>query len=144
MRPGFGVVDSRGLSLLAGRLPEVVMGLLRFPVAVGIACYLLVLLVSSNPAETNQQAGATIDFNRDVRPILSKNCFACHGADEGNRKAKLRLDMREESTKIRKKGIPAVAPGKLDQSLMVKKITKGEMPPEESGNKLTKSQIDTL
>jgi hypothetical protein len=120
------------------------MGLLRFPVAVGIACYLLVLLVSSNPAETNQQAGATIDFNRDVRPILSKNCFACHGADEGNRKAKLRLDMREESTKIRKKGIPAVAPGKLDQSLMVKKITKGEMPPEESGNKLTKSQIDTL
>ncbi len=120
------------------------MDLIRFPIMASIACLLSVLLVSSNSAESNHQAAATIDFNRDVRPILSKNCFACHGADEGNRKVKLRLDVREEAIKIRKKGMPAVAPSKPDQSLMVKKITKGEMPPAESGNKLTPRQIDTL
>src|SRR5437899_2559504 len=85
-----------------------------------------------------------IDFNRDIRPILSKNCFVCHGADEGNRKVKLRLDVREEATKIRKKGKAAIQPGHPEKSLVVKKITAGEMPPEESGNKLTPHQIETI
>jgi hypothetical protein len=120
------------------------MALIRFPVALAIAGFMMVPLAEGNDPEPGKPAQPTIDFNRDVRPILSKNCFACHGPDEGNRKAKLRLDIRDEALKIRKKGKPAIAPGKLDQSLMVRKISRGEMPPEESGNKLTASQIESL
>ena len=43
-------------------------------------------------------APAKLEFNRDVRPILSENCFLCHGPDKNNRKAKLRLDVRELAT----------------------------------------------
>src|SRR6266849_386142 len=87
---------------------------------------------------------AEIEFNRDIRPILSKNCFVCHGADEGNRKAKLRLDIREEALKPRKTGKPAIDPGHPAASRVVKKMMAGEMPPEDSGNKLTSTQIETL
>jgi hypothetical protein len=93
---------------------------------------------------SSKSASAVIDFNRDIRPILSKNCFVCHGADEGNRKVKLRLDVRDEATKIRKKGKAAIDPKHPEKSLVIKKITAGEMPPEESGNKLTPDQIETI
>jgi hypothetical protein len=98
----------------------------------------------SNGAASLKPAPSTIDFNRDIRPILSKNCFVCHGADEGNRKVKLRLDVREEATKVRKKGKAAIDPGHSEKSLVIKKITAGEMPPEETGNKLTPDQIETI
>jgi hypothetical protein len=90
---------------------------------------------------------AAVDFNRDVRPILSKNCFACHGQDDGHRAAKLRLDRRETALLPRKRGA-AVVPGSADKSLLVARVTAEDeserMPPMQSGNALTSAQIATL
>ena len=87
-----------------------------------------------------------LDFNRDVRPILSENCFACHGADK--HKGNLRLDLRAVATKPAKSGDMAIVPGKSDQSELVRRITSEDedehMPPEESHKKLTAGQIEIL
>src|SRR5207253_4367078 len=123
-----------------------------FLITVNASLLGLALFIANSQGDPPQSAGAAsfklastnIDFNRDIRPVLSKNCFVCHGADEGNRKVKLRLDVREEATKVRKKGKAAIDPGHPEKSLIVKKITAGEMPPEESGNKLTPHQIETI
>ncbi len=60
---------------------------------------------------------AKIAFNRDVRPILSDNCFYCHGNDPSHRKAKLRLDVREEALEKE-----AFVPGKPDESELIARI----------------------
>ncbi len=82
-----------------------------------------------------------VDYNRDIRPVLSDNCFFCHGPDEKKREAKLRLDIREDA--IAKK---AFVPGKPDQSELIKRIfTKDAddlMPPPDSHKKLTAAQKD--
>jgi hypothetical protein len=88
-----------------------------------------------------------IDFSRDIRPILSQNCYACHGPDSEHREADLRLDT-DEGMKADNEGDRAVVPGDLSQSEMVKRITsksaKKHMPPADSGKKLTAEQIATL
>jgi hypothetical protein len=93
-------------------------------------------------------ADKAVDFNRDVRPILSKNCFACHGQDNTHRAAKLRLDRRDSALQKRKKGTTAVIPGQPEQSELVRRITTADeadrMPPKETGNPLTSGQIATL
>src|SRR6059036_3052383 len=63
-----------------------------------------------------------IEYNRDVRPILSENCFACHGADSAARKASLRLDRFEDATAPRKEKPPAIVPGKPEASELVRRI----------------------
>jgi len=92
-------------------------------------------------------ARGSVDYNRDIRPILSKNCFACHGQDDGHRAAKLRLDRRETAILPRKRGV-AIAPGDPNKSLLLSRVTaedEGErMPPMQSGNALTRKQIATL
>src|SRR3982751_1964603 len=77
---------------------------------------------------------ATVQFNRDIRPILSENCYQCHGPDKNHRKADLRLDEKEPLLK------------NLDE--IVKRITTDDeddhMPPAKTGKKLTSAQIDTF
>ena len=84
------------------------------------------------------------DFNRDIRPILSENCFACHGPDESQRQAKLRLDTKDGA--FAKAGV--IVPGNAAASRLVKRITSTDpnlvMPPPDAGHKLTATQIETL
>jgi len=88
-----------------------------------------------------------IDFNRDVRPILSDNCFKCHGFDPATRKADRRLDTREGAL-AELDGVRAIVPGDLRQSDVSARLHSTEkdeqMPPPKSGKKLTPAQIATL
>ncbi|HTK78183.1 MAG TPA: DUF1549 domain-containing protein, partial [Gemmataceae bacterium] len=88
-------------------------------------------------------AESPVRFNRDVRPILSENCFLCHGPDKGRRKAKLRLDDRDIA--LAKK---AIVPGKPDESELVRRIFAAaddeRMPPADTHKSLTAAQKETL
>ena len=82
-------------------------------------------------------------YNRDIRPILAENCFACHGPDAGARKAGLRLDQRDAAVK---KG--AIVPGDPDKSELIHRIFWDEpakvMPPPRTKKTLTDEQKDLL
>ena len=84
--------------------------------------------------------GDTISFNRDVRPILSNNCYACHGFDENQRKADLRLDIQD--------GAKAIVPGDPQASPLWQRVSSSDqdeiMPPPSSEKSLTLAQRETL
>jgi hypothetical protein len=87
-------------------------------------------------------ADAAIDFNRDIRPILSDNCFSCHGPDEKTRKADLRIDVREVAI-ADLGGYAAIVPGKPEESELYLRITDdGEdmMPPRKAKKILSAEQ----
>lgn len=80
-------------------------------------------------------------FNRDIRPILSKTCFTCHGPDAAAVKSELRLDIRDRALKGGESGKPAIVPGKPEESMVVKHITSTDpeevMPPPKAHMKFT-------
>src|SRR5947207_7920255 len=94
-------------------------------------------------AQSTVHAQAKIEYNRDVRPILAENCFACHGPDSAARKASLRLDRRDDALKA-----GAFVPGKPKESELVERISSDDktklMPPPKSHKKLTQAQKETL
>lgn len=92
-------------------------------------------------------AATKLDFNRDIRPILSDNCFACHGFDAKKRKADLRLDTAEGAYAV-KEGVQAIKPGDVKASTLIDRILSTDpdevMPPPESHKKITAKQLETL
>ncbi len=82
-----------------------------------------------------------IDFNRDVRPLLSENCFFCHGPDPNTRQADLRLDQHAGA-------LAAIVPDQSHASELFARISSDDpdlkMPPPDSNRKLTKQQVETL
>jgi hypothetical protein len=89
-----------------------------------------------------------VDFNRDIRPILSEHCYACHGPDENKRKAGLRLDAAEDAFKELKSGNHALVAGDLTKSTLVERITTTDadeiMPPPKHNKPLQADQIAVL
>ncbi|REJ64888.1 MAG: DUF1553 domain-containing protein [Planctomycetota bacterium] len=86
-----------------------------------------------------------IDFNRDIRPLLSDNCYACHGPDEHHREAGLRLDVKDSSFGELDSGETAIVPGDVEASALYQRlITEDEserMPPTDHGKSLDAQQI---
>ncbi len=108
--------------------------------AVSLVCLSLFLAaVSADDSKTSR-----VDFNREIRPILADTCFACHGPDENQRQAKLRLDTKEGA--FAKPGV--IAPGNAAQSRLIRRIASKDsdavMPPPSSGHKLSDRQIELL
>ena len=87
----------------------------------------------------------TVHFSRDILPILSENCFTCHGPDARARKAELRLDLKE--TALRTKDA-VIVPGKSSESELIERVTARDadqiMPPPRSGKTLTTREIQLL
>src|SRR5579862_3681798 len=101
-------------------------------------CVLVVSVAGLHGAEAPH-----LEFNRDIRPIITENCFACHGPDKNQRKAKLRLDVREIALE---RG--AIVPGKPKESKLIEHIFSEDpeeiMPPPKSRKVLSVSQKDLL
>src|SRR5256885_1960481 len=98
-------------------------------------------------------AGSTeagLDFAREIQPILSDNCFACHGPDAGKRKADLRFDTLDpkQGPFAPRDGYAIVAPGDLENSVLIMRITSDDadvhMPPAASHRQLTARQIELI
>lgn len=92
-------------------------------------------------------AGKDVDFQREVRPVLSENCFQCHGPDPTTRMAGLRLDLKDAALEHRRAG-SAIVPGKPDESLLVQRIRSSDasrkMPPASSHKTLSPQQVSLL
>ena len=105
---------------------------------IALAVFGMIFVQSAHGADPGE-----ISFARDVLPILSDRCFACHGPDKANRKAELRLDDQKEALKS---GV--IEPGKPAESELVARIESHDseevMPPPKFGKPLTSKQIDTL
>jgi mono/diheme cytochrome c family protein len=108
-----------------------------------ICSFVAVGLIAGASARAADYA-RSVDYNRQVLPILSDNCFKCHGPDEKARKAKLRFDTRDGIMRL-KDGKSVIAPGKADKSELIRRLTSTDpdtvMPPPKSGRKLTAEQI---
>lgn len=105
--------------------------------------FVALLLPSSSFA-----AGDQVDFSRDILPLLSDNCFKCHGPDEANRKAKMRFDKHEASIEKQKDGRAIIFPGKSGQSELYSRISSPDpeerMPPVDTGKTLSKKEISLI
>lgn len=110
--------------------------------------FVVASLLVGLPGLVAEEDARRVDYNRDVRPILAANCYACHGPDARRRKARLRLDQREGALKSLRGGRHAIVPGRAEKSTLVQRVASTDedevMPPPESDKKLSPAQIETL
>lgn len=108
-----------------------------------ISLFLLLVAATHLPAGERQ-----VSYNRDVRPILSNNCFFCHGFDKDKREADLRLDDAEAAMAVNSEGRAAIVAGEPDKSELIKRILTNDpddvMPPSGSAYSLSQEQKETL
>ena len=111
------------------------------------AAFLGVLLGLAGAVPSGAAEAARVDFSREVLPILSENCFYCHGPDSAHRKGKLRLDDETDAKRSRDDG-SAIVPGESGKSAAMTRILSKDpdeqMPPPNSHKELTRAQIETL
>ncbi len=129
--------------LIADTTEEPMMRLVRSAAGLLAGAILMVLPAPGRAGDTRVR----VDFNRQVRPILSESCYQCHGPDQNKRKADLRLDLREgifrsaDDTTI-------VVPGKPDESELVARISaddpESRMPPPKHGDRLKPEQVELI
>ncbi len=118
--------------------------MMRFSSTASWRLAVLLLLV---PASVRAGDPGRVDFNRQIRPILSESCYQCHGPDHNKRKADLRLDLRDGLFRS-VDGTAVVVPGKLDDSELFVRITTPavelRMPPRKAGGPLKPAQIELI
>lgn len=104
---------------------------------------LTVLLAASGMLCAVTAAEEKVNFQQDIRPILSDHCFACHGPDANHREADLRLDDRQTAVDT-----GAIVPGEVDESELIRRILSDDpdemMPPPDFNKELTKPQKESL
>lgn len=112
--------------------------------------FLLIALLAILPSIESLATAAdtAVDFNRDVRPILSDKCFACHGPDASHAKGNLRLDQSESAFEKKRSGATPITPGKPDASELIARINTEDaddlMPPADAHKKLSAAEKETL
>ena len=108
---------------------------------------LMVLVHACVVGRAQPAAPDRVEFNRDIRPILTNACFKCHGPDAKKREADLRLDRREAAFAERD-GLSALVSAKPSKSELYRRITSSDpdkrMPPADSGRTLSKAQIELI
>ena len=91
---------------------------------------------------------AGVDYSRDIQPLLAEHCFHCHGQDEGARKGKLRLDLRDAALRGGKSGEPAITPGKPEGSALLARVFSQDsdevMPPPKENKPLKPADVEKL
>jgi hypothetical protein len=116
------------------------------PILISLICIFSVLQLTQAQA-AEQTIPDSIKFNRDIRPILSDNCFFCHGPDKNTREANLRLDTPEGLVSDEEHAA-ALVPGKPDDSELIRRILSTDpselMPPPQSGKSLTDRDRELL
>ena len=110
----------------------------RWPLAVALVLYIVPAVVRADE----------LNFARQIQPILAGKCFTCHGPDETQRQAGLRLDIAEAAVRHLESGTVAIVPGKATDSEMIRRILSADpsvvMPPPDANNPVTREEKDLL
>lgn len=109
---------------------------------VSTGCLIAVLSLAARGDDAS-----TVEFNRDIRPILSDKCFACHGPDAKHREADLRFDT-QEGAQVDLGGYRAIVPGQPKESALIERVTSADeslrMPPVDTGKTLSDDEVELL